>query len=219
MKTLKSFGCSFVYGSDLSDCTNHSYSRWAWPALIAKQLKFKYRCLAKPGQGNFKIYCDILANSDTNKDSVFLINWTWIDRYDYIDREENWQTLRPANENHLQRFYYQNLHSQMVDIIQDATYIVAAAKHLQGLQIPYIMTYMDNLLFEPVNSACQNLKYVESLQHKLRNILVDFGDTNFLDWSYKNNFAVSERWHPLEEAHQGAANYWLPIIQNLLTQK
>jgi len=215
VKTLKSFGCSFVYGSDLSDCTNRACSQLTWPALIAKRLNLNYCCLAQPGQGNFKIYCDILANSDTNEDSVFLINWTWIDRFDYIDSNECWQTLRPANENQLQKFYYQNLHSQMRDMIQNATYILAAADHLNDLKIPYIMTYMDDLLFETVNPAWHNPKYMLSLQHKMVTMLKKFQGLNFLEWANLNGFTVSERWHPLEEAHYNAADYWFPVINNL----
>jgi hypothetical protein len=216
MTTLKSFGCSFVYGSDLSDCTDRTCSQLTWPALIATHLNLDYHCLARPGQGNFKIYADILANSTAQESSIFLINWTWIDRYDYVDGCEQWQTLRPADENHLQTFYYQNLHSQMQNMISNATYIVAAANHLQELKIPYVMTYMDYLLFETVDPGWHNPKYVELLQHKLGKLLVDFDGTNFLDWSRKNNFAVSRLWHPLETAHQAAAQHQLPTVKSLL---
>jgi hypothetical protein len=213
---LKSFGCSFVYGTDLSDCNDYNCSLLTWPALISKQLNFDYQCVAVPGQGNFKIYCDILVNSELNEDSVFLINWTWIDRYDYIDHQERWQTLRPADENQLQKFYYQNLHSQLHDMIADCTYILAAAEHLQKLKIPYIMTYMDDLLFETINPSWHNPKYVTSLQHDLSKVLKNFNGVNFLTWSKNNNFNISSRWHPLDAAHQAAADYWLPAVEQLL---
>jgi hypothetical protein len=216
MKTIKSFGCSFVYGTDLSDCSDHKYSQLTWPALIADHLGLEYQCFACPGQGNFKIYADILANSTPQESSVFVVNWTWIDRFDYIDHRESWQTLRPAEENSLQKFYYQNLHSQMQDMITDATYIIAAAEHLKELQIPSVMTYMDRLLFETVNPSWHNPKYVESLQRKLCSILIDFNGLNFLDWSRANKYAVSEHWHPLEDAHAAAAEFWLPAVKKLL---
>jgi hypothetical protein len=214
MTSLKSFGCSFVYGSDLSDCTNSTPSQLTWPALIAKQLNIDYECWARPGQGNFKIYCDILAHSEP--DSVCLVNWTWIDRVDYVDHHESWQTLRPADENALQKFYYKNMHSQIVDMISNASYIVLAAQHLQEQGIPYIMSCMDHLLFETVDPDWHNPKYMESLQHKLGNILINFDKLNFLDWSRQHNFPVSATWHPLESAHQAAADYWLPQIQSLV---
>jgi hypothetical protein len=215
VKTLKSFGCSFIYGSDLLDCTDINHSQLTWPALIARELNFEYQCLARPGQGNFKIYSDILANSEPTEDSIFLINWTWIDRYDYIDHREQWQTLRPAEENQLQKFYYQNLHSQMQDMIRDSTYILAAANYLNDLKISYIMTYMDNLLFETVDAGWHNPKYVTYLQHKLNGILDHFDGLTFLEWSKINSFAISNHWHPLDEAHYEAYKYWLPKIMTL----
>lgn len=217
MKTLKSFGCSFIYGSDLSDCTDFKHSQLTWPALIASKLNLEYQCLAQPGQGNFKIYADILANSEPNEHSVFLINWTWIDRYDYIDHRESWQTLRPADENQLQKFYYQNLHSQMQDMICDATYILAACKHLQQLNIPYVMTYMDSLLFESVDQSWHNPKYVDSLQNNLSTVLKNFDGVNFLTWAKNNNFEISSRWHPLETAHVAAADFWISTVKTLST--
>jgi phospholipase/lecithinase/hemolysin len=42
---------------------------------------------------------------------------------------------------------------------------------------------------------------------------------NFLDWSRKHNYAISENWHPLEQAHQLAADYLLPTVNHLLHTK
>jgi hypothetical protein len=224
MKTIKSFGCSFVYGSDLEDAnieatdfvTGYVPSLLTWPALISQKLNLEYHCYALPGQGNFKIYTDILANSYANDGSIYLINWTWIDRFDYVDQEGYWKTLRPAQENHEQKFYYRHLHSQLCDTILTASYIVSAAEHLKSLNCPFIMTYMDHNLIVPIDPSWHDPRYLEVLQHKLRQILVDFDGKNFLDWSRENNFEVSSQWHPLESAHAAAAEYWLPAIRELL---
>jgi hypothetical protein len=219
MTTIKSFGCSFIYGSELHDInleypTAPSYS--TWPALIAKKLELDYECYAGPGQGNFKIYCDILANSYHNDQSVYLINWTWIDRFDFVDSNETWQSLRPAEEAVLEQFYYRNFHSQLCDMISSASYIVSAIDHLNSLNCQYVMTYMDYNLLTPVDPNWHDPKYLEVLQHKLSKILVNFDDKNFLDWSQKNNFEISSQWHPLEQAHSAAADYWLPAVKKLL---
>jgi hypothetical protein len=211
---LKSFGCSFVYGSDLADSTDQHPSQMTWPSLIAKKLGLEYECWARPGQGNFKIYCDILAHS--NQDSICLINWTWIDRMDYVDHNETWQTLRPADENKLQTFYYQNIHSQIVDMISNASYIALAAQHLKDQGIPYVMTYMDQLLFEKVNPDWHNPKYMESLQSRIGSVLKNFDGMSFLDWARNHSFPISPTWHPLENAHLAAADYWLPQVQSQL---
>jgi hypothetical protein len=177
MKTLKSFGCSFVYGSELLDTDIrflNEPSKSTWPALIATDLNINYKCYALPGQGNFKIYCDILANSYQDEDSVFLINWTWIDRFDYVASTEYWATLRPAEENPEQLFYYRHLHSQLCDMISNASYIVSAAEHLKSLNCTYVMTYMDNNLLTPIDPDWHDPRYLEVLQQKLKDILFNF---------------------------------------------
>jgi len=230
MTKLKSFGCSFIFGSELSDAAQEDVSEpsmLTWPALIAGNLNLEYECWARAGQGNFKIYCDILANSYANDDSVYVINWTWIDRFDYIDQFEHWDTLRPAQENQLQKFYYKNLHSQFRDMISNATYIISAAEHLKSLNCRFIMTYMDQNLFANVADLDwdtseypeilqQKQFLLQQLQQKLGNILVNFDDLNFLDWSRLHNYKISSQWHPLEDAHAAAADYWLPAIKQLL---
>jgi hypothetical protein len=224
MTKLKSFGCSFIYGTDLADSNIESTdvvtgfvpSFSTWPALIAQQLKLEYQCLALPGQGNFKIYCDLLANSYVNDQSIYIINWTWIDRYDYVDSQEYWNTLRPSQENDLQDFYYRNLHSQIHDIISSASWIVSAAEHLRSLNCNFIMTYMDHNLLTPIDPNWHDPRYLEVLQQKLRKILVNFDGLNFLDWSQQNGYPVSHSWHPLEAAHKAAADYWLPHVQRFV---
>ena len=222
MTKLKSFGCSFIYGTDLADSNIESTeigfvpSVSTWPALIAQQLKLEYQCFALPGQGNFKIYCDLLAHSYLNDDSVYMINWTWTDRFDYINSQERWNTLRPAQENDLQDFYYRNLHSQLNDMISNASWIVSAAEHLRSLNCNFIMTYMDHNLLTPIDPNWHDPRYLEVLQQKLRKILVNFDGVNFLDWSQQQGYPVSNSCHPLNQAHVAAADYWLPHVQRFV---
>jgi hypothetical protein len=220
MKTIKSFGCSFFYGSDLFDdiskFNDTEFSYLTWPAVISKKLNLNYECYARPGQGNFKIYCDILANSYKNDNSIYLINWSWIDRFDFIDQHEQWVTLRPTENVSTSKFYYRNFHSQLHDMISNASYIVSAAEHLTSLNCLYIMTYMDDNLLTPIDPNWHDPRYLEILQQKLCKILTNFDGKNFLDWSRSNNFEISKNWHPLESAHQAAADYWLPAVERLL---
>jgi hypothetical protein len=53
---------------------------------------------------------------------------------------------------------------------------------------------------------------VTYLQDQVRNNLKDFDGKNFLDWSRNRGYEISERWHPLEQAHIQAANYWVDYI-------
>ena len=217
MTNLKSFGCSFIYGSELSGTDPYSIvnpSNLTWPALIAKQLGLEYHCYARPGQGNLKIYSDILSNSYQNDNSLYVINWTWIDRFDYVNPQEQWKTLRPSETGDVEKFYYQNLHSQITDMILSASLIVSAAEHLNSLGCSFVMSYMDQNLFTAVDPTWHDPRYVQVLQQKLNSILVNFDGMNFVDWSQQHGYPVSDSWHPLEAAHAAAADYWLPHVQS-----
>ena len=56
---LKSFGCSFIYGNELSDEVGTEVylnpSQLTWPALLSKQYDYGYQCYARPGSGNLQI--------------------------------------------------------------------------------------------------------------------------------------------------------------------
>ena len=67
---LKSFGCSFIFGSELSDdAQNDQYptgSRLTWPAHLAAYLGYDYLIYARPGAGNLQIAERVLTHLATN---------------------------------------------------------------------------------------------------------------------------------------------------------
>ena len=74
---LKSFGCSFIYGTELADATcipgatipsNTSYA-----AHLAKHLKCQYECYARPGAGNLQIAERVLSQAVNSEPTLFLI--------------------------------------------------------------------------------------------------------------------------------------------------
>ena len=72
---LKSFGCSFIFGSDLADGGvdgYHTASNFTWPALLAQRFGLDYTCYAHPGTGNLRILEQVLKQS-ADKDSLFVI--------------------------------------------------------------------------------------------------------------------------------------------------
>jgi hypothetical protein len=218
---IKSFGCSFIYGSDLSDQSDSSksdFSQLTWPALIAKNLGVEYECYAWPGQGNFKILRDLITQASQDDPSVMLINWTWIDRFDYVDASEKWKTLRPAGNTENEKFYYRHLHSQFRDMLESAYYVNMAIDFLMENHYPFVMTYMDYNLLAAINPNWHPPAAVEIVQKKISRYLYDFQGKNFLDWSRDQGFAVSDHWHPLDQAHQAAAEYMLPVVDTILQQ-
>jgi len=206
---LTSHGCSFVYGSELSSPS------LSWPALVAQHLGYDYVCTATPGSGNLQIMESVLLHAD--RGDLCVINWTWIDRFDFVDNlDESWQTLRPVLDHEHAEYYFRNLHGQYRDILTNLAYISTAISFLQNRRVPFVMTYMDNLLFERVRPEWHQPDAVNYLQRLVFPHMKDFDGMNFLEWSRKNSFDVSETWHPLEQAHAAAAGLMAPAIDAIL---
>lgn len=80
--------------------------------------------------------------------------------------------------------------------------------------IKSVQTYMDHEIFEK-EWHCP--EYIKSLQSLIVDDMRLFDGMNFLEWSRHNNFKITEPdWHPLEDAHRAAAEFWLPTYKELL---
>lgn len=215
---LKSFGCSFIFGSDLPDDGYGSgyatYSKLTWPALVAKKLNVNYHCYARPGAGNLRILEQVLTQAATNEQDFFVIGWSWIDRFDYRDiATETWKTVLPVETDERAEFYYRNFHSEYVDKFKTLTYIRTAIDVLEQKQIPFLMTYMDPLMFDRTWHATPA---VTDAQDRVRPYMTEFDSHTFLDWSRQNGFEISPTLHPLEAAHQAASELILPKVRQIL---
>jgi hypothetical protein len=218
---LKSFGCSFIFGSELADDGRDgpwaTPSQQTWPALLARDLARSYECHARPGAGNLQILDQVLnqiAVSDSK--DFFVVGWTWIDRFDYYDADYNpskkrtpWSTIMPIDQTDIARQYYKFLHSEYRDKFCSLVCVKTAIDALNQRQIPFVMTYMDSLLFDQRWNISDGLK---DLQDYARPFMTTFEGMSFLEWSRANNHPVTELWHPLESAHAAAAQY---IFSNL----
>lgn len=141
-----------------------------------------------------------------------MINWTWIDRFDYHNVDNHHDTLRPAEDTELERFYYRHLHSEIGDKIRNLQLIYATIAWLREHNIAFIMTTMDRLLLDTkwnTNTA------IRRLQESISTHITWFpGDLTFLEWSHANAYPKSDTWHPLEEAHARAADIMLSRVQH-----
>lgn len=223
---LKSFGCSFVFGSDLGDKQSVSDlpvnpSQKTWPAVLANKLGCEYHCHARPGSGNLQILENILnCVADAEHNDFFVISWSWIDRFDYYNTEHqnilwrNWNTVRPNDADLISRNYYQHLHSQYQDKLTTLTYVKTAVDLLHQKSIKFLMTYMDELMFD---QRWHTTPAVKVLQEYVRPYMTTFEDQTFLTWSRKHGFEESKNWHPLESAHQAAADYLISFFDRQKT--
>lgn len=205
---LKSFGCSFTFGSDLPDAGElpHEYSRLSWPSRLAQHHNIKYECHAFPGIGNLRIAESVLEHVGRDSSpNLYVVNWTYIDRFDY-DREGRfsglWKTIRPTNTSSEAAYYYRHFHSQYLDKLTNLITIKSVIDAVISGGHSMIITCLDDLLFEKqyhYNSA------IKLLQSHVQPHMVTFDNKNFLSWSQQNNFAISDPGqHPLEHAHQAA---------------
>jgi hypothetical protein len=215
---LKSFGCSFIYGSDLADeGIGEPYtpsSQLTWPALLAKDLGYEYCCYARPGSGNLRILEKILTQIDQSTDcDLFVVGWSWIDRFDYTvtktDKEHLydvagtnvWRTILPSDTDNKATVYYRDLHSEFRDKLTSLVNIKIAIDTLKQNNIPFVMTYADDLIFE---TNWNTTPAVVNLQNYIRPYMTQFDKKTFLEFSKEKGFLISETLHPLEDAHQAA---------------
>ena len=218
---IQAFGDSFVYGTDLPDCRapaviggkiDYFPSNLTWQALVAKELGLEYGCRADGGFGNQFIASRIFQHA--RKGSLVMVNWSWIDRFDYMTNENDARTLRPGEDTELGHFYYKNLHNEMFDKFRNLVTILASIAWLRERNIPFIMTIMDQLLLDDQWNVYEGMV---DMQNEVRKYLTWFPDNQtFLEWSRANNYPESEGWHPLEEAHARAAEIMLPVAKQAI---
>jgi hypothetical protein len=216
---LKSFGCSFIFGTDLADDGRHlplpTPSNNTWPANLSKHLGYEYKCHARGGAGNLQIAERVLHHATNNEPSFFVIGWTWIDRFDHVENERtNWQTVMPTDNDELAKFYYKVLHTEFKNKLCSLMYIKLVIDTLNQKNIPFLMTYMDPLLFD---QQWHTTKPIIDLQKFIKPYMTEFDGLNFLEWSRKNNFEISPAWHPLESAHRAAADYMIKVFDKQKT--
>ena len=216
---LKSFGCSFIFGSDLrDDGRNGPYangSRLTWPALIADHFGYQYETYARPGSGNLQILERLLCQIDPMDPAVYVIGWTYIDRFDYVDDSfvtpwpgTNWKTLMPIDEDAVADAYFRNLHYEYSDKLRSLVYVKTAIDCLQQNGCQFVMTYQDPLVL------CRKwhmTKGSDQLADAVQPYLKDFEGQTFPHWSRDKGFDFSPAAHPLEQAHRAAADL---VLQN-----
>jgi hypothetical protein len=194
---LKSFGCSFVWGSEMSNADKLP-SKHTWPALLADHLHMPYQCLARPGSGNLHIAEQILTHV-AQEPAVFVINWTYIDRFDYVDpSNDQWNTIRPGAEDSMAQHYYRNLHSQYRDKLTTLMQIKLCVDALEQAGHEFVMTYMDQLIFETEWHAGPA---VLNLQQHIQPHMQQFDGMNMLEYSRGRGHSIGHLAHPLESAH------------------
>jgi hypothetical protein len=163
VKTIISFGDSFIYGSEIENNTDGSR---AWPGLIAQELGYNYTTLAVSGCTNEAIARQIFTyfSSNDTQNTLAVINWTWCMRWDfYLFAAKEWAGLGPtcvpdklkkqldqARATELIKFYNTYVSSSHEwNQFRSLQAIMSAQRFLDACGIKNIQTYMDRELFMP----------------------------------------------------------------------
>jgi len=207
---LKSFGCSFIFGTELSDITAKSkkYSQLTWPAIIAQRLGLEYACYARAGSSNLQILNNILDQVAQHRNDTYIINWTFANRWDYMYAGNNqWHEILPWDTHARAEFYYRHFQAEYTDKLNNLIWINCAVQALESVGAKFCMTYMDSLLFD---SRWNTSAGIAQLQQCIESHLNLFDGVNFVEWSRRNGYDISSQYHhPLEQAHSAAADYLL----------
>jgi hypothetical protein len=126
----------------------------------------------------------------------------------------NCKTLHPTDTSALAENYYKHLHSEFRDKFTSLISIKTVIDTLNQKHIPFLMTYVDDLLFD---TRWNTSPAVRDLQNFVRPSLTDFQGSSFLQWCRSNGFQESQGFHPLEPAHQAAAEYMFKVFDKQKT--
>jgi len=244
---LKSFGCSLIYGSELSDekvrtplnqTAINKHSLLTWPAHLAHHLGYSYRCHARPGSGNLQIAERVLtqlaADVANNKSAFYVIGWSLIDRFDYVDIHDiqdsrwlddpdeprpgwvwckqaslPWLTIRPTETDHTSKIYYSKIHSEARDKLTTLMNIKLVIDTLQQKNYPFVMTYEDGLIFD---QRWHTSPAIIALQEYVKPYMTTFDGDTFVDFAKKNGYPITSIGHPLEQAHAAASESMIKVF-------
>lgn len=208
-------GDSFTRGDELADCPinqslEKNHSNMTWPALIAKEHNIDYKCSAIGGKGNHWISWQVAAYIHNYKsvDSLFIINWSWLERFDYVNIDnDEWLTTHPRHENKLDHYFYRNLDSDLWNVHRNRQQIHSTVALLKEHNIDFIMTCIDPLCSTDVWSN-RSTEWTQSMSIlDISSNITTFDNMTFLEWSHINDFKCGPNGHPLEDAHSAAAQY------------
>jgi hypothetical protein len=222
------FGDSFTRGDELTDCQDQipgeinqaiSFSNNTWPALVAKQLSAEYDCIAVGGKGNHWISWQVSRILHKLTDTLLIINWSWFERFDYVDIETNqWIVTHPRHDDKLNHYFYKNLDNELWNIHRNLQQIHSTICLLQQNKIDFIMTCQDVVNRSGlVHNDWQDS--VNALQDQISQNIVNFYGYTFLEWSKHKSFELGPGGHPLEQAHSEAASYILDKCNKYLYNK
>jgi len=188
---------SFISGDSFED-DNLVWSPSAGQ-LISEHNNLGWDTYAKGGQGNFYIFNSIIANIKRKDYKLALINWSSINRKDYITNFSNWQV-----EGYVTALKIDNTHYVPADqvLFESLNYIVSAQLIFESLHIPYCMWWGINNVGQTKNKKC--LELIDLIKSK--NTFFKFDSSSYEYAKDIKHLSDYDNAHPDQEAHRRWGN-------------
>jgi len=169
-------GDSFIWGSELADSPNgglNGYSLSTYPALLAKQAKLEYQCVAYPGNANNAISRMVIDYCEEHKDQNLFVFVTWTfaqrfefrfnspankwtgkwysvsswhgsDEFEFQEPDLDADTIRKFT-NMFFKHVGDNEHYEVYSVIKEVLFL---QNYLDLNNIPYLFTTANNIVYE-----------------------------------------------------------------------
>jgi hypothetical protein len=214
-KQVFSFGDSFTYGHDLSDCSTKPYptpSNLSYGALVANGLSAEYHCHAVGSYANNAISRRIIEALPTLTHNVMvLVMWTFTIRHELLlEGDAGWWSLTPQGTMPIEKEYFKYIDmAPHYHIGKSLKEIYISQQLLTAASIPHIFVSSGTDLSQEIQSQ-ENLL---STKLNLDNwIFLDNG-FGFVDWA-KHVLNIQFDGHPPDIAHQALAKKILDKIHD-----
>ena len=217
-------GDSFTRGDELADCPPQTEiddcaSSFTWPALLAKSLDATYHSCSLGGAGNQWISWQVACR--IKQDTLYIVNWSWFERFDYVDIETDlWTTTHPQHEDKLDHYFYRNIDSDIWNLHRNLQQMHSTISLLKQNNIDFVITCIDphysanfdNMRPPGSTVSTEWNSAISNLQEQVVPYIVDFEGMSFLEWSKHKQYPIGPNGHPLEKAHIEAAKYINTVI-------
>lgn len=228
-------GDSFVWGLELLDCLHsgpNGYSRKTFPALLAQDME--YICAAYPGNANNAISRTIITTCESLKEPTVIVNWTFPQRYEFrfnydtLKETSPWYSIHPhySTGHNIRNFdlindfnvmFYKHVgDNEYYELYSTLKEILFLQLYLKSKNIPYLFTTADNSYYTHQNYLRSKDNCLEALYNQIiwnnwywfppgKEANETIAPRGFYQWAVENKYKVGPEGHPLEEAHQDAA--------------
>jgi len=205
MNTLFTFGCSYTQGFNLSE-NNNNYCRFKeyrngdlpkdWPTLLSEKLGFELKNYGENASGNNQIFQEICSHCNEFSDGdIVIIGWTFIDRYRWVDYENNTWVKHGSgniNEQHISKstheeIVYNRTHPFYIEEIYNYEKIIDELSFNKNFKVYYWSAAENNIITNIPTEKLRGIKkYILSDQihpdnNNLRQIITKKGGLTIIE--------------------------------------